>query len=795
MTDSARIAHAAKHTTLALILAVGASTFGADANVLEERASSLSDALPVALPLAFERNVGQSEPNVRFVARGGGFSAFLMDDRVHIAAGGSENTRPARLDIRLAGQTSASSPRASSLLPGVTNYFRGDDPQQHIVDVPTFGRVEYPSVYPGIDLVYYGERGALEYDFVVAARADPRRIALEFAGADHMAITRDGELELQTPAGRINFRRPVAYQTIDGRRRAVDARYIRLAQDRFGFKLGRYDAAQPLVIDPVLAISTSLWGTAAGVALDGAGNIYVAGSTSASDLPVAGGYQTQLSGNQDAYVVKLNPGATAAIFTTYLGARRATTATNALAVDSAGGVYVTGTTSSTSFPLTPGAYQSTGTQFVVRLKPGGNALAYSTRVPGGVAAIAVDAAGSAYLTGTTAALTPTPGVFQPAKTFTTSPFVAKLNPTGTAMTYATYLGGGAKDEARAIAIDATGNAYVAGIARSIDFPTRSPFRATLGGASDAFVAKIDPTATSLVYSTFLGGTGDERGFGVAVDALGQATVVGWTNSSNFPVTTGVFQRRIGYADPSISNAFITKLNRTGDGLIYSSYLGGRWCLTQGVSSCFGIFGADEGIDVATSVAVDAAGFAYVGGYATSIEFPLVDSLQAVGPGSDVQRVPFVAKIRPGGTALAYSAVLGTRSAIAILNQIAVDGDGGVVAAGNAGDEPFPLSGGTLLGSGDAFLFKLASGRFPLTLRSSQNPAPRGQAIVLTADVSTPRPGLVTFTSDGVLLGTAAATDGAASLSVVLAPGIHRLTATLDADGKVSPDYFQSVSGQ
>jgi hypothetical protein len=749
-----------------------------------------------SLPLAFERNQGQSDSHVRFVARGGGYDTFFTDEGASIVVTDPSSERRSIVGIRPSNGRSHSAPQPSHPLPGTVNYLIGDDPDGHVTDVKTYARLKYASVFPGIDIVYYGTRRALEYDLIVAPNADPRRIRLKFDGAEPITLTNEGDLMLRAGSRNVTFQKPVAYQEIEGRRRNVDARYVLLGDDRVGFRLGRYDAHHPLVIDPLLSFSTNLWGAASGVALDGANNIYVVGYTSIAELPNAGGYQTQLAGTTDAYVAKLNPAATAAIYTTYLGARRATTLGLGIAVDSAGSAYVTGTSTGTAFPITPGAYQSTGSTFVTKLAPAGNALAYSTRLAMPVAAIAIDSGGNTFMTGTTSVLTTTAGALQPTKIGATAPYVAKLNPTGTGLSYATYLGGSATDQGKGIAVDAGGNAYVAGVARSSDFPTRNPLRPALSGLTDAFVAKLNPSGTALVYSTYLGGSADERGFGVAVDAAGQATVVGWTQSADFPVTPGVFQPRIGYADNIISNGFVTKLNSAGSGLVYSSYLGGRWCFTAIDYSCFGFFGVDEGIDVLTSVTIDALGYVYVGGYATSTEFPLVDSMETVDPKGDNWHVPLIAKVAPAGDHLVYAAVLGPKSQDANVSQIAFDGSGGVVAVGNTPYEYFPLTAGTLLGSGTAYLFKVGTGIFPTTVSSSINPASPAQPIALTANTLNPSPGgVVTFKDGASVLGTASVSNGTASLNVTLAPGVHRITATNSTDGKTSQPYFQFVGAQ
>jgi hypothetical protein len=374
--------------------------------------------------------------------------------------------------------------------------------------------------------------------------------------------------------------------------------------------------------------------------------------------------------------------------------------------------------------------------------------------------------------------------------------VAKLNTSGTAMSYATYLGGSAQDNGNGIAVDSNGNAYVVGVTRSTDFPTLNPVRGSLGGATDAFVTKLNPTGNALVYSTYLGGSGDERGFGIAVDAVGQAFITGWTKSTDFPRTPGAFQQSIGYPDPSISNAFVAKLNSTGNALLYASYLGGKWCLTATVHSCLSFFDPDEGIDVGTSIAVDAAGYAYIGGYATSTEFPLVDSMQTVGATGDGWHVPLVAKVAPAGDRLVYAAVLGTKVQGGTVGQLAIDGTGGVVVVGDTASAPFPLTPGAALGSGSGVLFKVSNGKYPTTVQASANPVGRGQSVALTASVLTPFPGgTVTFKDGTNALGSVVAVNGAASLGVTLAPGVHRITATNSADGLVSPPHFQIVKGQ
>jgi hypothetical protein len=320
----------------------------------------------------------------------------------------------------------------------------------------------------------------------------------------------------------------------------------------------------------------------------------------------------------------------------------------------------------------------------------------------------------------------------------------------------------------------------------------------LAGSTDAFVAKLDPTGSALVYSTYLGGSGNERGFGIAVDSIGQAYVTGWTTSTNFPVTPSAFQKTIGYPDPAISNAFITKLSADGNAVRYSSYLGGKWCFAPGVFQCFGLFHPDEGIDVGTAVAVDAAGYAYIGGYVTSTLFPLVDSIQpTVTPAdADVWHVPLVAKVAPDGDRLVYATVLGVKGFDTTLGALAVDSTGAVVAAGNAISVYFPLTPGAILGEGNGFLFKLRHGSVTTSVSSTINPASAGQAVTLAATTLNPSANsTVTFKAGETTIGTAAANGGRALLTVTLPAGVHRITATNTADSVPSRPYYQLVRGQ
>jgi Beta-propeller repeat len=393
-----------------------------------------------------------------------------------------------------------------------------------------FKKERYEDVYPGVDAIYYGNQGQLEYDLVVAPGANPRAVQLAFQGAG-LTIGTEGDLVLSIPGGEIRMRKPLIYQEVSGIRVPIPGGWVLLGLRQAGFEMAAYDRARPLVIDPVLSYSTYLGGSsfdqADAIAVDAVGNAYVTGGTGSTNFPVtAGAFQTTLAGSGDAFVTKLNPAGSGLVYSTYLGGVGVQDPAAdgdgglGLAVDTAGSAYITGQTNSSDFPTTPGAFQTTN--------GGGES----------------------------------------------DTFVTKLNATGSGLIYSTLLGGNRFDQGQGIVVDAAGNAYVTGPAQSTNFPTTpGAFRRTLRGSSDAFVAKLNPTGSGLVYSTYLGGGGNafEYSSGVAVDAVGNAYVTGFTQSTNFPTTAGAFQTAAG----GDGDAFVTKLNPIGSGLVYSTYLGGN----------------------------------------------------------------------------------------------------------------------------------------------------------------------------------------------------------------------------
>jgi len=561
-------------------------------------------------------------------------------------------------------------------LPGKANYFIGSDPANWRTDVPTYAKVRYKNVYPGIDLIYYGNQRQLEYDFVVSPGADPRRIRLGFHGADKLEVDAQGDLVLHTATGVIRQRKPVIYQEVEGARREIAGGYVLEGARRVGFRVTAYDAHRPLVIDPALFYSTYLGGSDSdegfAIAVDTAGTAYVTGGTFSIDFPTTqGAFQTTLVGFHGvAFVTKLNSTGSGLVYSTYLGGAIADRG-QAIAVDIAGNAYVTGLTFSKDFPTTPVAFQSTpnllagNNAFVTKLNPLGSALVYSTYL-GGISrdhatGIAVDAAGNAYVTGNTSSVQfpTTPGAYQ--TTFGGSndvliyqgdAFVVKLDPTGSALIYSTFLGGSGDDIAYGIALDSSGNAYVVGATASTDFPTTpGAFQPTFGGGeAHVFVAKVNPLGSALVYSTYLGGSDHDEGFGIALDGLPSpnAYVTGETRSTDFPIIPGAIQPT--FAGGTGFDVFVTKLDPTGSALIYSTYLGG------------------PGDDYGNAIAVDALPNpnAYVTGVTASTTFPTtpgafqtsfgggppdspVDAFVAQVTEATVPGGPFTTRVTGGGT--------------------------------------------------------------------------------------------------------------------------------------------------
>ncbi len=793
------------------------------------------------LPLSFEPNQGQADAQVTFLSRGSGHALFLTSSEAVLALrkrlAPVERRKSARqtfrspvfsparkgiavypqnnfafqnrklqstvLRMRMLGANSAAKVTGLDELPSKSNYFIGNNAEKWRRNVPNYAKVRYQNIYPGIDLVYYGNQRQLEYDFVVDAGADAERITLEVIaegpsgsrgqrergkGAS-LWIDRGGDLVVPTDGGEIRFRKPFVYQPVGGNpksqtenRQYLDGRYVLKGKGKVGFEVATYDATKPLIIDPVLSYSTYLGGgnddVGFAIAVDTSGNAYVTGRTLSTNFPVSATPKqgtcascALVSPKSDVFVTKLNPsvsGAASLIYSTYLGGSGLDEG-HGIAVDSSGNAYVTGITFSTDFPVTGtvAAFQTTnkggGDAFVTKIKSDGSALLYSTFLGGTCLdeglAVAVDGAGKAYVTGDTCsdAFPKTTNAFQGTRASTgSSPdvFISKVDPTVSgagSLVYSTYLGGTGDDVGNGIAVNSAGAIYITGKTTSTDFPkTAGAFDGTCGsdgscdgGASDAFVTKLDPSLTGtaqLVYSTYLGGGSADSGNAIAVDASGNAYVTGLTKSPDFPATVGVLQPSLKAAG---FDAFVTKLNPAASGaasLVYSTYLGGS--------------GFDEG----RGIVVDPSGNAYVAGSTGSLDFPATSPTQATCAGCPGGTDAFIIKLNSAASAIIFSTYLGGAASDSA-NGIALDSSGNAYVTGSSQSTDFPpvnafqanFGDGTCgtdafgnpIPCADAFVAKVSNLALPVLSLSSKSLSFGDQAVGTTSAAKA-----VTLTNNG-----------------------------------------------
>lgn len=654
-----------------------------------------------SVPVVFEPNLGQASPDAAFVAHAG-YSLSLQSDRLVLilpnersAETGRQN--PDRL-VTLQFINSSRTARAEGVdrLPGVSNYYVGADATNWRTGIPQYRAVTFKSVYPGVDLLYHGDDGQLEYDLVLAPRADPSAIRLKITGADSVALDRSGNLELRTGQTTVKLQEPSIYQMrADGARQYVSGEFA-IEANTVSFRIGQYEKDRPLVIDPVLNYSTLIGAnngtTVAAVAADGSGDMYITGTTNATNYPVVNAFQSRNAGQTNIFVTKLNPAGNVILYSTYLGGNGWDSATG-IAVDSSGSAYVTGTATSTDFPTTAGAFMTScpdtigicQTGFVSKFLATGS-LAFSTYMGGtaGSGAIAVDGAGEAYIAGTISVsdLPTTAGAFEPTfpgpGCYCNYAYVEKLNSTGSALMYSTYFGlpatlpGLVNTYGAGIAVDSSGSAYLVGNTTGI--PVKNPIQASyLGGGSgvaNAYITKFSPDGSSLEYSTYLGGASlyffgyaGDYATSVAIDGSGNAHVAGTSSSCDFPLTFQAISTTC-VNDEYEQKIFALALNATGSQLLFSTFL------ANGNTP---------------AIAVDNKGNSYVAGNTTSAQFPLLYPIESTSQQSN--STAFVSELNLSGKLLFstyYGATYGAAS-----TGIAVDGNGGIYIAGE-GQGDFPL---------------------------------------------------------------------------------------------------------
>jgi hypothetical protein len=677
-------------------------------------------------PTMFVENVGQFADTARFQFHAAGRTLWLAEDGLWMTAFEPKDNTAQELDQDLQPplHTSAS-PAAKGVnvkisFPGANlhprlepfhrldtrvSYFAGNDPARWHSDVPVWGGVRYVDLYPGIDLEISGLQSQGMWRLVTRdsqfAASDVR---LQVEGAEGVSLDGD-RLCLHTAIGDFILPLLAVEGTVPAAPPAISGPEPGTFQVAFPFSLAPPLPSARTQDDPDDLLYASFLGGSGyargdGIAIDGDGAAYVTGYTESTGFPTTPGvFDTTLNGSADAFVVKENPSGTGLAYASFLGGSSEDWG-DGIAVDGDGAAYVTGWTSSSDFSTTSGALDTTYNgytdAFVVKVNPSGTEMVYASFLRGSSYdegyGIAVDGDGAAYVTGLTRSYDfhTTPGAFDTTYNGYGDAFVVKVNPSGTGLAYASFLGGSDSDSGSGIAVDEAGAAYVTGWTRSSDFPTTSgAFDTTFNGNSDAFVAKVNPAATGLAYASFLGGSDSERGHGIAVNEAGAVYVTGDTYSSDFPTTPGAFDT---IYNGGSGDVFLVKVNPSATGLAYASFLGG------------------SGLDWGKGIAVDGAGAAYVTGETASANFPTTPG--AFDTTHNSYGDAFVVKVNPSATGLAYATFLGGNFSD-LGNGIAVDGDGAAYVTGLTSSSDFPTPPGsfdtTYNGSFDAVVAKLAMG--------------------------------------------------------------------------------------
>lgn len=639
------------------------------------------------LPLRFEPNHGQINPEVKFVSRGSGYTLFLTGNNAVMALRGAD-TQTSSLTMTLVGANASPQISGQELFAGKSNYYVGNDQSKWRTGIPMFGKVRYSEIWPGVDMVWYGNRQDLEYDFIVQPGVDPKQIKLAFEGAESMRLDHEGNLVLKTKAGELIQKAPVIYQDGAQGRESVSGKYRLLAANEVGFELGAYDPTRPLVIDPVLAMATYLGGSlldnVIDVAMDAAGNVYCTGRLDSTEFPPGSGDKQ----GQATYVAKISADGTSLIYATVLDGS-GTDFGETIAVNGSNEVVVSGNTTSDDFPLlfpfedtlNPGlGGGGANDAFVTKLDANGvlNAnctCSFSTYLGGSSSdfgrGVAFGSDNRVYVVGETESSNfPKKNQFQGNGVFSAQDaFLTVFAANGQSLIYSTYFRGGSDDRERAsrVAVDSAGNAYVIGQTEGNNIQTRgangtSPAQANNGGGFDVFVAKFNPTLSgdsSLIYATYLGGSGTEFGHDIAVDSQQRAYVTGQTGSFNFPLNA-VSGATVLDTTNQTNEAFVTCFNANGSGRVFSTFLGGN--------------GQDDG----KAITVDSLNNIYVNLSTTSSQnLTLVNPIQgALAGGWD----SYIAKLSPEGRSILFSTYLGG-SGTETSFGIAVQPDGTSLAIG------------------------------------------------------------------------------------------------------------------
>ncbi|MFC2171039.1 SBBP repeat-containing protein [Acidobacteriota bacterium] len=623
------------------------------------------------LPLRFELNRGQADSQVRFMARSSGLILFLTQEG---AVFSPDNPEAPVLRMRFPGSDPEAKIVGQEELSGRTNYFKGRDPKKWLTGVPAYRKVMYKGIYPGVDVVFYGHDGTLEYDFVLAPGADPGSVRIAFDGQDTIKTTDEGNLVLSVPGGALQSRHPEIYQLVDGKKQLVQGRYVRKGKNLFGFQVASYDAGNSLVIDPIIAYSTYLGGRGEDIGedivVDGAGSAVIVGHTDSRDFPTESPYQPVIRDKADVFITKLMPDGQSLAFSTFIGGNEEDWAYG-VALDPAGGIFVTGYTMSFDFPVVNPImpdYQGSYDAFVMKLSADGSMLEYSTYIGGAFIdvghAIALDDE-DVWVAGITFSTDfPTQNPVQSTRQGSSDVFVLRLSEDLAAIEYSTYWGGDDIEETTGMSITEMGYVVVSGYTHSEDFPVVNALQQTYGGGFyDGFVFALADGGIAVAFSTYLGGADNDSCFDIDVDGSDNIVVTGSTRSSDFPIVNA-FQPE----SPAVPDAFVTKITEDGSAIEFSTFLGG------------------SSVDSGRSVAVDVDGYIHIGGNTKSDDFPLANPYQAECAGD---YDAFITKLSPDGAPLAYSTYLGGQKKDNV-HAIALDATGDVYLTGWTRSSDFPV---------------------------------------------------------------------------------------------------------
>lgn len=656
----------------------------------------------------FIENKGQWDPGVKFLARLGGMNAWITTqgivydfykiDRKYDLASSMQMTKDQKnkyeiehttltgqvVNMELIGVNSNSINVGSNQKEGYYNYFIGNDQNKWAGNVNMYEIIEQQGTYEGIDLRYYFDEGMLRYDYIAKPGADLEQIRMVFEGQDEIRVNEEGEIVLKTALGEITHGKLYAYQEGDGQVDEVGCYFEMKNNGEVGIRVDNYNQTKKLIIDP-LVYSTFIggndWDEGWSLTLDGDGNSIITGFTFSTDFPTTmGAYQSTIAFG-DIFVTKLNSNGSGLIFSTFIGGSGVDYG-GSPAIETGGAVILTGATYSTDYPTTAGAYQTIagggfGDAFVTKLDASGSSLIYSTYL-GGTAedfgsSLALKNDGSVFIGGTTnsADFPVTSNAVQLLIAGPSDGFLTRLNSTGSSLMYSSFLGGSSSEDYLNIAIGADKSVYVVGKTNSIDFPiTAGAFQTIYQGNSDGFVTKFTPSGSAILYSTYLGGSGDDTGygFGIYVENGGSAFIVGSTNSVDFPITSGAYQTVINGS----YDVFVTKLNTLGSSLLYSTFIGG------------------QDIDFGYSMDSDLSGNVFLTGSTSSTDFPVTtNAFQTSNNGlSDA----FVANLDVAGSFLNYSSYLGGGDYDEAYS-IVRGADGSVTLTGYTVSTDFPVTSG------------------------------------------------------------------------------------------------------